>query len=659
MRRRAPTSLLAVLLLASLPSSSAASPGASFTPCPQEETFSCATVPVPLDRGGAVPGTIGLSVERRVAGGGPSSVAVLALAGGPGQATLPLAHFIAEAISPALAGGSSPPRDLLLFDQRGTGASGPLSCPALSGAEIATANSLGELIERCAHELGPARGDYTTRESVEDIEAVRRAAGYEKLVLYGTSYGTKVALAYTQRYPQNVAALVLDSTETPEGPDPFHVSTFKAIRPALAELCSRHACGAVTRNPLADLARLVAETGAHPLAGVAYDERGRPHSRSVDTKGLFALLLDGDLNPVIRAELPAAVRSALNRDLGPLLRLATVAGIHPAREEAASAIDETLFIDTSCEETAFPWQRAAPQATRAVEAEAALNALPGSDFYPFGAESALLDMTIPLCVAWPDASAPPPPAGPLPDVPTLILSGGQDLRTPTANARQVAALIPDAELVRVPYTGHSVIGSDLSGCATSALVAFFAGAPVGQCPSARNPFPPSPLAPTRLSALTPTPGLNAAQGRTVKAAVDTILDVRRTIIELTLDFGELPLGVRFGGLRGGTVAMTGAGAKLEHLAYVPGVRLTGLVPTAILLRNKGPAANLSVSGSAAAGGRLRIAAGGRLSGVLGGQGFHVSVSAQVRVAHAGQAGGEGTSMDGPVAFPLPALARIR
>jgi hypothetical protein len=145
----------------------------------------------------------------------------------------------------------------------------------------------------------------------------------------------------------------------------------------------------------------------------------------------------------------------------------------------------------------------------------------------------------------------------------------------------------------------------------------------------------------------------------VKAAVETILDVRRTIIELTLDFGELPLGVRFGGLRGGTVAMTGAGAKLAHLAYVPGVRLSGLVPKGVLLRNKGPAANLSVSGSAGAGGRLRMASGGRLSGVLGGRSFHINVSAQVKVARAGQAGGEAAWTDGPVAFPLPALERIR
>ena len=48
--------------------------------------------------------------------------------------------------------------------------------------------------------------------------------GYEKLVLYGTSYGTKVALEYAERYPENVEALVLDSVVLPEGPEPFSLS---------------------------------------------------------------------------------------------------------------------------------------------------------------------------------------------------------------------------------------------------------------------------------------------------------------------------------------------------------------------------------------------------------------------------------------------------
>jgi hypothetical protein len=79
----------------------------------------------------------------------------------------------------------------------------------------------------------------------------------------------------------------------------------------------------------------------------------------------------------------------------------------------------------------------------------------------------------------------------------------------------------------------------------------------------------------------------------------------------------------------------------------------------MLLRNRGPAATLRVGGSAAAGGRLRVAGGGRLSGTLGGRGFHVNVSAQVKVARAGLDDGEVAWPEGPITFPHPALARIR
>jgi pimeloyl-ACP methyl ester carboxylesterase len=646
--RRVPLSALATLSPLLLALSPARAGALSFSPCAASAGFSCASLPVPLDRSRGTRGTVSLSIERKLSGSAQSRDAVVALAGGPGQAMLPLAPYIAEAISPALL-----TRDLLLFDQRGTGSSGPLECPALSSQrEIAGAHSYGELIARCTRQLGPARGDYTTSESVQDIEALRQASGYEKLVLYGTSYGTKVALEYAARYPQRVESLVLDSTETPEGPEPFHVATFKAMGPTLRELCSQQACDRVSSNPLGELARLVEELNIRPLTGEAFDGRGRRIKHLITSADVFSLLLAGDLNPEIRPQLPAAVHAALSHDAAPLSRLVTLVNLHPA-SESSSGIDVTLFLATSCEETPFPWQRSAPDATRAVEAEAALNALPISDFYPFDPESALFDQTIPLCVAWPDASPPPPAVGPLPNVPTLILSGAQDLRTPTENARRVAGLIPDAQLLQVPYAGHSVVGSDLTGCAKSALSTFFAGSVVQGCGPVVNRFPPAPLAPRALASLAPMPGLGARQARTVAGTVDSLLDLRRTVLTVALDFGTIPYGASFGGLRGGTVRVTKAGALLERFSYVPGLQLTGLVPFGILLKNAGAPASLRVGGPAAPSGHLRIGSGGRLSGVLAGRSFHVSAAAKVRLARAGQ----GSQARSP-AFVVSPLARV-
>jgi pimeloyl-ACP methyl ester carboxylesterase len=656
MPRYASSQVLAVLALALAlavwPTRSQAA-SLEFAPCAKSTTFSCASLSVPLDRTGALAGTVSLSAERRLAGATPSRDAVVALAGGPGQAVLPLAEFIARAIAPALG-----TRDLLLFDQRGTGASDPLSCQALSGAASAeSAPDPGSLVSRCARELGPARGDFTTRESVADIEALRQAGGYEKLVLYGTSYGTKVALQYAERYPQHTEALVLDSTETPEGPEAFRLSTFKAMAPALRELCSHGACASVSSNPVGDIARLVARLATKPLSGHVYDEHGRASRLTVTRNDLYGLLLAGDLDPALRAEVPAAVHAALAHDAGPLLRLQALGGVRSGGEESGD-VDLTLFIATSCEETPFPWGRSASAATRAVEAEAALNALPSTDFYPFDPEAGLLDQTIPLCVSWPDAAPAPAPPTALPNVPTLILSGGQDLRTPTANAHSVAARIPDAQILVVPYTGHSVIGSDVTSCAKAAIAAFFAGVAVSPCQATSNRFPPVPLAPLSASGLPTSAGLPGAQGRTLTASLRTVGDLERTIVVLGIGFGQIPVGAHFGGLRGGDAKVTKTGVVLDRYSYISGVRLSGAIPLALLLKAKGPSGSLTVSGSSAASGHVRLSTGHRVSGVLGGRGFAIRIS-----AHTARSAGAATSLTAAwpaptILPPLPALARL-
>ncbi|HWX86798.1 MAG TPA: alpha/beta fold hydrolase, partial [Solirubrobacteraceae bacterium] len=193
--------MLVALLLSAALATVQTSPAAAlaFTPCPSEAAsgFSCAALSVPLDRSGTVGGSVELSVERLDSSpthAAPSKAAVVALAGGPGQAALPLAAGMAKTIAAALT-----TRDLLVFDQRGTGRSGPLACASLEGAEAL--GSIGQAFERCAVQIGARRRAYTTQESVADIEALRQAGGYEKLVLFGVSYGTKVALEYAERYP--------------------------------------------------------------------------------------------------------------------------------------------------------------------------------------------------------------------------------------------------------------------------------------------------------------------------------------------------------------------------------------------------------------------------------------------------------------------------
>ncbi len=628
--------LLPVLLLTSWPDSSAASPSPSFSPCPRGHEpagapkFFCTTVTVPLDRSGAVPGTIGLRVERLQAGVAPSSSAVLALAGGPGQAADPLAGLLAAAIAPGLHS-----RDLIVYDQRGTGRSDPLNChnsPALEQA-----STVGQLAERCALQLGPARAGFTTQESVQDIEAIREALGYQKLVLYGTSYGTKVALEYAERYPEHVEALVLDSVVLPEGPEPFSLSSLQALKPVLEELCSEGACANITANPFGDIATLAAQLRKHPLSGSVYDGSGHRHTATLAEPDLLDILFAGDLNPALRTLLPAAVQSALHGDPDPLLRLKALSeGLIPnvplpprrsrSEREAAEEEDNALLLTTSCEEKPFPWQRSAAPATREAEALAALHALPGSDLYPFDAPTVLADSMVPECVDWPFASAPPPTAGPLPNVPTLILSGAQDLRTPTSGARRLAAEIPDAQLLVVPYTGHSVIGSDFGNCAQLAVEAFFGGAPVQPCKHLPDPFAPTPITPTKLAAIQPVPGVGVGgnRGRTLTATLDTLLDLDREVLGATLQVEQkLPSGTSFGGLHGGYAKLSGSAVGLHNFTFVPGVQLSG---TLFDKGGKLSRVTVHISGSAAAHGTVTIASGEHASGILGGMRFSVSTA---------------------------------
>lgn len=668
--------MLGVALASTALTAARAAPSAAlaFGPCSSGAGFSCTTLNMPLDRSGAVVGTVGLHVERLRAGALPAGqrsagTAVVALAGGPGQAAIPLAQATAKVMAPALG-----TRDLLVFDQRGTGTSGPLDCSALEGTEAFDA--VGPAFERCAQQLGPKRGSYTTRESVADIEAIRQAAGYEKLVLFGVSYGTKVALEYAERYPQNVEALVLDSVVPTDRSDPFSVSMYQAMKPVFEELCSAGGCTGITGNPLGDLARLTARLHRHALSGYVYDGSGHRHRAALSNVQLLNLIGAGDLNPALRALLPASVQSALRGDPDPLLRLNLLseglipnlpgtllastavfdehlAGTRPA--SSSDGIDEALFADTTCEEASFPWQRSATATTRLAEALGTLRALPGSDFYPFDASTAWADSVLPGCAQWPNVAPAPPAVGPLPSAPTLILSGAQDLRTPTSGAEAVAARIPGSQLVVVPYTGHSVLGTDFSGCAQTAVKAFFSSETAQQCGATQNPFGPTPVTPTKLALVKAVGGLAGERGRTLAVVLDTILDLERQVVGATLQADqELPSGSSFGGLKGGFAQITSSALRLHRLSFVNGVEITGTFP---VKDGHLRATNLSVEGSQAVRGTVRIGASTHVSGTLGGLRFDVSL-AKVKLASAGTSTPlRQTRLD--LRFPAPSLANAR
>ena len=130
MRRLLPITLALAALLAGAASASAAERG---TPCPRG--VQCRTVTVPLDRSGEVPGSVALHVgiiRARKATRAP----ILALAGGPGQATVPFTADFADELASRGAG-----RDLITLDTRGTGWSGLVRCRAAGPGPMRARNA--------------------------------------------------------------------------------------------------------------------------------------------------------------------------------------------------------------------------------------------------------------------------------------------------------------------------------------------------------------------------------------------------------------------------------------------------------------------------------------------------------------------------------------
>ncbi len=605
---------LATLLAASLPAPAAAAESAiPFTPCKESTQLACAHLTVPLDPSGTTPGTLTLALRRRLAPVGNARTAVIALAGGPGQSAIPFTEDFAELLGPIL-----DTRDLIVFDQRGTGYSHPLSCHGFE--QPGAYRTYGKLVSSCAEQIGPERAFYTTLDTVADIEALRKALGYEKLVLYGTSYGTKVAEEYAQRYPQNVEALVLDSVVPPAGPDPLDRATFAAIPRILRQLCAYGLCRHIARNPVHDLARLVRRMGGGAVVGRYIGPHGHPSPIPITSNELTDILLAGDFNPILRAEFPAAVHAADERDYAPLTRL-LVHAFGGEREEG-EGIDVPLFLTTSCEEQNFPWARTAGPRQRLAQVKAAIGALGASAFAPFTATNVLDFDVLRTCAYWPFATpAPPTVPATMPNVPTLILSGADDLRTPTSGALEVAAQIPDAHLLVVPDTGHAVLEGEPTSCARKALRTLFTGGvgthAIKPCP-AGPPLAllrPTPLAPSRLADVAPAHGYRGRAGRTLAAVRLTIAAAARELavklLEASGALGGGSGGLDSGGLRSGWVGLGAGGLSFHDYSYIPGVTLSGAI--------RSEHATLHIGGHAGADGVLHLGAHHLLVGELEGQ----------------------------------------
>ena len=610
MRGRTLVALAAGVVLLALPGTAQAQ--LDLKPC---GSIQCGRVTVPLDRSGATPGSVSLYVQRQRARRRPARGVTMLLAGGPGQPST-FAYNDGSDDPYGEFGALSPRNAIVAFDGRGTGRSGLLRCPELERANLVDA---GAAAAACARRLGPRRAFYRTSDSVDDMEAVRVALGVDKLTLVGVSYGTFLAQAYAARYPTHVDRVLLDSVLDVSGWDPFYIDIFGAVPRVLRAVCSQ-ACRDFSDDEVADLAKLVKRLGRGALHGRVTLPNGRQRRSSLTRQELFFTMVSGDLDEILRASFPGAVSSALRGDVAPMLRLKR----HAVISEGGGSPREFssgLYAATTCEEIPFPWPRFSDPASRFGPIHDAVERIPAAALFPFDAATDEGNDFLRMCRRWPEASPAPaagPPAGSLPDVPVLMLSGQMDLRTPNETARSAAADWPHAQVLTIPNTGHSVLTADFSGCSTRAARRFLRGQRVpARCRGGLQLFYALPPAPLSLTELRVAPGVRGARGRAINAVQLTVLDV--TLESLSALFASSNLKLHGGGLRGGRWWVNLGGRspflRMRRIEFLPGVFVSGTVHR---LGSRRELSTLRLSGPRTPDGNLRI---GRktITGVLGGR----------------------------------------
>lgn len=398
-----------------------------------QSRVTCGTVAVPV-AGGNDPARWRLFVMR-IEAGRPSSerTALLLQAGGPGFAPSlgPVAR-LGDLVSFAS------DRDIVLFDERGSGRSEPKVCADLGSRTLALEAAdlpadehdrrRAALYDLCREELrraGIPAEAFGTPRTAEDVEAIRRALGLDRLDLYGISYAGRLAADYAARHPQRVRSVLFDSTmETGGGPQ--RTDGFEPALSGVIRKCADDA-GCARRYPdlRSTITRVLADLERNPLrvpvdAGVGLPGNEYVLNRQDLEWVLFTMLYSRPGH----AAVPAFVTAVERRDP------AAVAPVIERLADGMQAFSELTFVAVMCRDMQV---RDAPG-----------NAMAGYEWLQLRG----------VCAGW---GAPgPEPRAPLPgSVPMLFLAGGNDPITPPAIAEDLARRL-GAPLFRFPGMGHGV-----------------------------------------------------------------------------------------------------------------------------------------------------------------------------------------------------------
>jgi pimeloyl-ACP methyl ester carboxylesterase len=287
-----------------------------------ETPVRCVSITVPLDYSRPTGETIKITAAIVPATTArPESDPLFVFAGGPGQAATGMGPWLDSAFRPARR-----ERDIVLFDIRGTGLSGAVDCPFSLASDGDTAGVFKRDAAACAAKVGPNGAFYSSLEIVEDIERFRTAFSYQKINLWGGSWGTRIAQHYVRRYGARVRAAVLDGA-TPAD-DSIFVSAPRYGQAALDRMfadCSKdRACAAAFPNLPANFELILKRTEAGPIATDVVDPRtGKVQRVVVDRDGAAGFVRGALYAGFTRSIAPYAIEQGAKGNFGPLVALGT------------------------------------------------------------------------------------------------------------------------------------------------------------------------------------------------------------------------------------------------------------------------------------------------------------------------------------------------
>ncbi len=385
----------------------------------------------------------------------PAPDPVFFLSGGPGQG----AAAIAGAGEDGLMSQLRRRRDLVFVDQRGTGNSHPLICN-LAGDPASLQSYFEELFPaakvracRAALERQSQLKLYTTPLAVDDLDDVRAALGYEKINLYGVSYGTLAALHYLRRYPARVRALALAGVTTPAAKLPLHYA--KGAQDALDHLirdCARESsCRTAYPDLKADFVKVLAKLDQGPVTLTVRHPKTREVQSVKLTRSVFTERLRTLLYSISTARLlPLAIHRAAQEDWSAFARLVTRAW---GGSQHASAMG--VYFTVTCSESV-------PTISQNEIARETGGTFIGEHRIKTHQQA---------CAEWPRGDIPPDYFAPVDsNIPVLMLSGELDGATPAHLGAAATKSLSHSRQVLLPGTAHDYA----SGCVRAILAQFIA-----------------------------------------------------------------------------------------------------------------------------------------------------------------------------------------